>query len=392
MLAEAVGAKPPRRVPAWLGRLAAGEAAVSMFTEIRGPTTTRPNASSGGHRGGAVGAMASRPSWQPPDVRNWHTGATIGPMLYGRDAEVSRITEVLEGARESRSAVLVIRGEAGVGKSALLENAREQASDMRVLRARGIESEAQLPYAGLHQLLRPVLGDIDDLPVPQARALRGALGLEEGASDEWFLVSLAVLTLLADASERRPLLCLVDDAHWLDAGSAASLVFAGRRLGPERVVLLFAARDGDVRTFETPEFEELSITGLDAGAAGALLEQRASVALSPEARDQLIAGTGGNPLALLELSATLTEEQLAGAVEPLPVERRGWRTRSCSACGRSPSRPRRCCSSPPPTRSAERRRCCARRRSSGPGSRRSTPPRRPACCASTARGSNSATR
>jgi DNA-binding CsgD family transcriptional regulator len=246
-------------------------------------------------------------------------------MLYGRDAERSRIGDVLDGARDSRSGVLVLRGEAGVGKSALLEHARAQAADMRVLRARGIESEAALPYAGLHQLLRPVLAELDGLPAPQARALRGALGLEDGATDEWFLVSLAVLTVLADASERRPLLCLVDDAHWLDAGTAASLVFAGRRLGAERVVMLFAARDGDVRTFDAPDFEELWVKGLDAEAAGALLAERASVALSREARDQLIAGTGGNPLALLELSSTLTEDQLAAAdavVEPLPVSAR----------------------------------------------------------------------
>jgi DNA-binding CsgD family transcriptional regulator len=242
-------------------------------------------------------------------------------MLYGRDAERSRIAEALDGARASRSAVLVLRGEAGVGKSALLEDAREQASDMRVLRARGIESEAQLPYAGLHQLLRPVLGDVDRLPAPQARALRGALGLEEGASDEWFLVSLAVLSLLAEAAEQRPLLCLIDDAHWLDAGSAESLAFAGRRLAAERVAILFAARDGDVRTFAAPEFEELRVGGLDADAADALLEHRSSIALSREARARLIDGTGGNPLALLELASTLTEEQLASA-GPLPVSSR----------------------------------------------------------------------
>jgi DNA-binding NarL/FixJ family response regulator len=246
-------------------------------------------------------------------------------MLYGRDAERSRIGRLLDGARESRSAVLVVRGEAGVGKSALLEDARAQAAGMRVLRGRGLESEAQLPYAGLHQILRPILGDVDRLPLPQARALRGALGLESGAGDEWFLVSLAVLSLLAEAAEHGPVLCLVDDAHWLDDASAESLLFAGRRLEAEGIVMLFAARDGDLRSFEAPEFEDLRLTGLDAESAAALLDDRVPASLSAEARQRLIDGTGGNPLALLELPSTLSEEQLAGIepqLEPLPVSAR----------------------------------------------------------------------
>jgi len=240
-------------------------------------------------------------------------------MLYGRDAERSRIGEILDGVRAARSAVLVIRGEAGVGKSALLDDARAQADGMRVLRARGIESEAQLPYAGLHQLLRPLAGDVGRLPPPQARALRGALGLDDGVGDQWFLVSLADLTLLSEAAEREPLVCLLDDAHWLDAGTTEALLFAGRRLEAERVAIVFAARDGDVRSFEAREFEELPLGGLEAGAANALL---AGSGLSPDACERLIEGTGGNPLALLELSSTLTEAQLAGAepvFEPLPV-------------------------------------------------------------------------
>jgi DNA-binding CsgD family transcriptional regulator len=246
------------------------------------------------------------------------------PMLYGRDAERSRIGGILDGVRRSRSAVLVLRGDAGVGKSALLEAAGAQAEGIRVLRGRGIESEAQLPYAGLHQLLRPILADADHLPGPQGRALRGALGLEDGAGDEWFLVSLAVLTLLSDFAEREPVLCLVDDAHWLDAGSAEALKFAARRLDAERLAILFAARDGDARSFEAPEFEELRLTGLDAEASEALLDRRAP-GLSRAARAQLIDGTGGNPLALLELSATLSEAQLVTAeplFEPLPVSER----------------------------------------------------------------------
>jgi DNA-binding NarL/FixJ family response regulator/predicted ATPase len=243
-------------------------------------------------------------------------------MLYGRDAERSSVAALLDDARAGRSGVLVLRGEPGVGKSALLDDARRQAGGMAVLSSCGIESEAQLPYAGLHQLLRPVLGELDTLPEPQARALRGALGLEVGAADEWFLVSLAVLSLLAEAAERRPLLCLVDDAHWLDDASAESLVFAARRLEAEGLAMLFAAREGELRSFEAPGLAELRLGGLDLDAAGALLDQHVGASLSPEARARLIEGTDGNPLALLELCSTLSEAQLAGTaplLDPLPV-------------------------------------------------------------------------
>jgi DNA-binding CsgD family transcriptional regulator len=243
-------------------------------------------------------------------------------VLYGRDAERSLIGGLLDGARGGRSGVLVLRGEPGVGKSALLAEAREQAGDMLVLSGCGIESETHLPYAGLHQLLRPVLDCLDELPDPQARALRGALGLEAGVGDEWFLVSLAVLTLLAEAAERRPVLCLVDDAHWLDDASAESLVFAARRLEAERIAMLFAAREGEVHSFDAPGLEEQSVSGLGLDAAGALLDHVAGAPLSPEARERLIEGTGGNPLALIELSSALSETQLAGLepiLEPVPV-------------------------------------------------------------------------
>jgi predicted ATPase len=154
-------------------------------------------------------------------------------VIYGRDLERSRIGELLDGARASRSAVLILLGEAGVGKSALLDDAREQAEGMRVLTASGVESEAHLPFAALHQVVRPVLGLVDNLPQPQAAALRGALGLSEGGGDDRFLISLATLSLLAETAERQPLLCLVDDAHWLDEASADALVFAARRLEAE---------------------------------------------------------------------------------------------------------------------------------------------------------------
>jgi DNA-binding CsgD family transcriptional regulator len=239
-----------------------------------------------------------------------------GLVLVGRDAERSRIADLLEEARGGRSGVLVLRGEPGVGKSALLADALEHAEGMTVLSGRGVESEAHLPYAGLHQLVRPILDGLDHLPAPQARALRGALGLEAGARDEWFLVSLSVLSLLAEAAEQKPLLCVVDDAHWLDDASAESLVFAARRLEAEGIAILFAAREGEIRAFEAPGLEELRLTGLDMESAAALLETVAAAPPSAEARERLIEGTDGNPLALIELSSSLSERQLRG-LEPL---------------------------------------------------------------------------
>jgi DNA-binding CsgD family transcriptional regulator len=246
-------------------------------------------------------------------------------VLFGRDPERVRIGELLEGARASRSAVLVISGEPGVGKSALLEDARDQAGDMRVLSGAGVESEAQLPFAALHQIVRPVLEHVESLPQPQAAALRGALGLAAGGGEDRFLVSLAVLSLLAEAAEDRPLLCLVDDAQWLDDASADALVFVARRLEAEGIVMLFGARDGDVRRFEAPGLPDLQLGGLDLSAAGTLIDRSAGVELSSELRGRLVAETGGNPLALLELSSALSEAQLSGAetvLAPIPVSAR----------------------------------------------------------------------
>ncbi|HEY7732749.1 MAG TPA: AAA family ATPase [Gaiellaceae bacterium] len=244
-------------------------------------------------------------------------------MLYGRDLERARIGELLDVARSSRSAVLVISGEPGVGKSALLHDARDQAGGMRILSGAGVESETHLPFAALQQIVRPVLEHVDDLPQPQAAALRGALGLAAGGSDR-FLVSLATLSLLAEAAERGPLLCLVDDAQWLDDASADALVFVARRLAAERIAMLFAAREGEIRRFEAPGLPELRLEGLDPAAAGALIDHHTR-GLSPEVRGRILAETGGNPLALLELSPALSEPQLSGAetlLAPLPVSAR----------------------------------------------------------------------
>jgi DNA-binding NarL/FixJ family response regulator len=233
-------------------------------------------------------------------------------VLYGREAEREAIGALLDGARASRSGVLVLRGEPGIGKTALLEDARDRAAGMHVLTARGIESESELPFAALHQLTRPALGHLDGLPAPQADALRGALGLGARTGDDRFLVSLAVLTLLAEYAERRPVLCLVDDAQWLDRPSADALLFVARRLEAEGIALIFSTRDGDARRFEAPGLPALELRGLPAGAAGELLARAGPVEVAPRVRDELVEQTGGNALALLELSARLSEAQLAG--------------------------------------------------------------------------------
>jgi DNA-binding CsgD family transcriptional regulator len=240
-------------------------------------------------------------------------------MLYGRDAERSALASLLDAARAARSGVLVLRGQAGAGKSALLQDAVEQAADMQVLEARGTESEAELAFAGLHQLLRPVLGQVEGLPRPQATALRAAFGLEQADGDNRFLVSVAVLSLLAEAAERRPVLCVVDDAHWLDEASAGALLFVARRLEAEGMAMLFAARSGDPRRFDAAGLPELEVRGLDGQAVAALLAARAATPVDPGVSERLAEQTGGNPLAVVELPSVLSPEQLSGA-EPLPLQ------------------------------------------------------------------------
>jgi DNA-binding CsgD family transcriptional regulator len=255
-------------------------------------------------------------------------------MLHGRSAQCDVLERLLADARRSRSGTLVVRGEAGAGKTALLEHAAGRADGMRVLRANGVESEAELPFAALHQLLRPVLGLAGRLPEPQANALGGALGLgptpPEGSQEarDRFLVSVAVLSLLAEAAEERPVLCLVDEAQWLDRSSAEALAFAARRLEAEGVVCLFAARDGDPRDFPADGLPELRLEGLEAEAAAALLA-RSGAELPAEVVGRLVERTGGNPLALLELPGSLPPEQLDGRApldDVLPLTTRLERT------------------------------------------------------------------
>ncbi|GAA4063757.1 LuxR family transcriptional regulator [Nonomuraea soli] len=228
---------------------------------------------------------------------------SVAGMLRGRSAEQARIDGLLAGAvAESSSGCLVVRGDPGIGKTALLDYADAVAEGVRILRCTAVESEAELPFAGLHLLLRPVMGYAGRLPPRQGAALRGAFGLGAGhrgaAPDEVagdpLLVGLAVLTLLSEVAEERPLLCLVDDAHWLDQASAQALGFAARRLEGEGVVMLIAARD----TFAADGLPCLRLEGLDRPSAVQLLADRGA-----PAGEQLIAESAGNPLALIELSA-----------------------------------------------------------------------------------------
>ncbi|MGY1641789.1 AAA family ATPase [Geodermatophilus sp. SYSU D00703] len=237
-------------------------------------------------------------------------------MLQGREREQAAVAALLADAAAGRGGALVLRGQPGVGKSALLADAADT-EDRTVLRTQGIESESPLAFAALQRLLRPVAACTDRLPAPQAQALRAAFGEVTGGEADRFLVFLAVLGVLAEAGEQAPVLAVVDDAHWLDDASAAALLFAARRLQNERVALLFAARTGDVRTFDSGDLPTLELGGIDAEAAGALLSERAGVPVPPEVRDALLGGTGANPLALVELAEALTTDQLSGAA-PLP--------------------------------------------------------------------------
>ena len=171
-------------------------------------------------------------------------------MLHGRERERERIGVLLDGAWALRGGSLVLRGEPGVGKSSLLQDSLGRAEGMQILSTQGIESESPMAFAALHRLLRPAMAHVDRLPAQQAQALRRAFGEEAGPAGDRFVIFVAVLTLLSELAEQAPVLCVVDDAHWLDEASAAALAFVARRVGPERIAMLFAAREGDVRRFD----------------------------------------------------------------------------------------------------------------------------------------------
>jgi DNA-binding CsgD family transcriptional regulator len=234
------------------------------------------------------------------------------PGLLGRTAETEILERLLANARNGQSAVLVVRGEAGIGKTALLRHLLSEASGFRVARCAGVEPEMELPFAGLHQLCAPMLDRLDSLAEPQRRGLSVAFGLFSGDSPDRFLVALAALSLLAEAAEERPLLCIVDDAQWLDQASAQVLSFVGRRLLAEPIALVFAARAPVTSPDDLAGLPELRLGGLAQEPARALLATVTSGPLDTSVRARIIEETQGNPLALLELCRGLGTAELAG--------------------------------------------------------------------------------
>jgi DNA-binding CsgD family transcriptional regulator len=252
--------------------------------------------------------------------------------LLGRRAECEALNRLLAGLRTGRSPVLVLRGEAGVGKTALLEYLVDEADGCRVVRAAGAEAEMELAYAGLQQLCAPLLEHLDALPAPQREALSTAFGLSAGDPPDRFFVGLAVLSLCAEAARERPLLCVVDDAQWLDRASLQALAFVARRLQAESVALVLGIREvGDES--ELPGLPDMTVRGLTDDDARALLESGTHVQLDERVRNRIVAETRGNPLALLELPRAMTPAELAGGYglpEAMPMASRieqGFRRR-----------------------------------------------------------------
>jgi DNA-binding CsgD family transcriptional regulator len=229
--------------------------------------------------------------------------------LLGRASECALLDQMMAAVRTGESRVLVVHGEPGVGKSALLEYAENSVKGMRVLRAVGVESEMELPFATLHQLCAPLLDLLEGLPAPQRDALETVFGMRAGSPPERFLVGLAVLSLLSNASEECPLLCVVDDAQWMDRASEQVLGFVPRRLLAESVALIFGSRQRSQDLLRLPELE---VTGLNDADAHALLNSVTHTRLDQHVRARVVAETRGNPLALLELPRGLSVTQVAG--------------------------------------------------------------------------------
>ncbi|MGH2808499.1 MAG: AAA family ATPase [Actinomycetota bacterium] len=243
-------------------------------------------------------------------------------MLLGREAEVARINEAIDQAGDGRSTSLVVSGEAGVGKTALLKHVAGTTQDVVTLTARGVESESDIAFSGLADVLRPVTHHIEKLPAVQSAALSGALALGPAVPGDRFTVSAAFLAILAAAAEEQPALVIVDDAQWLDPPSAESILFAARRLGEERIVLVFAYREGEDIQDPGADLEQLRLSGLAPDDALLLLRHASEGEIDPKVARLLVDATYGNPLALVELPRLLDPDQLAGRTpmeEPLPV-------------------------------------------------------------------------
>jgi DNA-binding CsgD family transcriptional regulator/tetratricopeptide (TPR) repeat protein len=262
----------------------------------------------------------------PARLHRLHCSAvpTAPRWLCGRERECKVLDRLVSRVRAGEGSVLVLRGEAGAGKTALLDHVSESASGCRVVSATGVESEIELAYAGLHQLCAPVLDHLDHLPHQQRAALATAFGLSQREPPDRFMVGLAMLSLLADVAEEQPLVCVVDDAQWLDRVSAQTLAFVARRLLAERVALVFGVLEPSDE-HELDGLPELAITGLSDDDARALLDSVVRGPIDPRVRDRIIAETRGNPLALVELPRGLTPTELAfgfGLSDTMPLTSR----------------------------------------------------------------------
>src|SRR4051812_37932514 len=233
------------------------------------------------------------------------------PGLLGRRSESKTLDRLLEAVRAGESRALVIRGAPGGGKRAVLEYVGEQGRGCRVARAAGVQAEMELAFAGLHQLCAPMLDRLERLPGPQRDALGAAFGLTTGHAPDRFLVGLAVLSLLAEVAAERPLVCLIDDAQWLDRASAQALAFVARRLLAESVGVIFAVRTG-AEERDAAGLPELVVEGLREDDARTLLASVIQVPLDERVRDRIVAESRGNPLALLELPLGLAAEEAPG--------------------------------------------------------------------------------
>jgi DNA-binding CsgD family transcriptional regulator len=238
-------------------------------------------------------------------------GGGRGWRLRGRQRECDALEDLVARVRAGQSGVLVLRGEAGIGKSALLDHSASCASGCRIARVAGNESEMELAFAGLHLVCAPLLDHLDRIPAPQRTAMETAFGLTTGDRPDRFLVGLAALSLLAEAAEEQPLVCLVDDAQWLDQASALTLAFVARRLLAEPVGIVFARREG-IGAPRLDGLPEVSIPGLRDAEARAVLREGLHAPLDPAVVDRIVAETHGNPLGLLELPRAMTPEELAG--------------------------------------------------------------------------------
>ncbi len=269
-------------------------------------------------------ALKSRGRWRRLD----------DTVLVGREPELGIVDDLFEQVSE-RGSALIVRGEPGIGKSALLAEASVRAEDrgMRVLTATGVRSEAKVSFAGLHQLLRPIFDGLEELPVTQRDAMLAAFGMTDDAAPDLFLIALAALNLVADSADRMPLVLVAEDAHWLDRSTADVLAFIARRLESDPIVLLIACRDRTENALDDAGLPEITLEGLGEAAAAELLDTHAP-GLIPPLRERVLTEAAGNPLALVELATTagdFGEDDVVPA--RLPLTARLERTFAARASG-----------------------------------------------------------